>query len=39
MPLSDLLREAIEALDRRSFAQRIGSAAAKRKRSTTRKKQ
>jgi DNA-binding MarR family transcriptional regulator len=39
MPLSDLLREAIEALDRRSFAQRIGSAAAKRKRSTSRKKQ
>jgi DNA-binding MarR family transcriptional regulator len=39
MPLSKLLREAIEALDRRSFAQRIGSAAAKHKRSGSRKKQ
>jgi DNA-binding MarR family transcriptional regulator len=39
MPLSTLLREAIEALDRRSFAQRIGAAAAKHKRSPSRKKQ
>lgn len=37
MPLSDLLREAIDALDRAPFAQRIG-AAAKHKRSTSRNK-
>lgn len=39
MPLSKLLHEAIEALDRRSFAQRIGSAAGKQQRSRSRKKQ
>jgi DNA-binding MarR family transcriptional regulator len=38
MPLSDLLREAIEALDRRSFGHRIDAAAAKHKRSQGRKK-
>jgi DNA-binding MarR family transcriptional regulator len=38
MPLSDLLREAIDALDRISFAQRINTAAAKHKRSKGRKK-
>jgi DNA-binding MarR family transcriptional regulator len=38
MPLSDLLREAIDALDRSSFAQRIDTAAVKYKRSTSRKK-
>lgn len=39
MPLSKLLHEAIEALERRSFAQRIGAAATKHKRSRSRKKQ
>ena len=39
MPLSQLLREAIDALERRSFGQRIGAAAAKRKRAMSRKKQ
>jgi DNA-binding MarR family transcriptional regulator len=39
MPLSKLLRETIEALDRCSFAQRIEAAAAKHKRSGSRKKQ
>lgn len=39
MPLSQLLREAIDALERRSFAQRIGTAGIKRKRSSSRKKQ
>jgi DNA-binding MarR family transcriptional regulator len=38
MPLSQLLREAIEALDRRSFGQRIGVAATKHKRAKSRKK-
>lgn len=38
MPLSDLLHEAIEALDRSSFAQRIDAAAVKHKRSKSRKK-
>lgn len=38
MPLSDLLREAIDALDRTSFAHRIDKAAAKQKRSRSRKK-
>lgn len=38
MPLSDLLREAIEALDRKPFARRIGAAAAKHKRPRSRKK-
>jgi DNA-binding MarR family transcriptional regulator len=38
MPLSDLLREAIEALDRAPFAQRIAAAAIKHKRSESRKK-
>lgn len=39
MPLSQLLREAIDALDRRSFAQRIGTTTTKPKRSSSRKKQ
>lgn len=38
MPLSDLLREAIDALDRAPFGQRIAAAAPKRKRSNSRKK-
>jgi DNA-binding MarR family transcriptional regulator len=38
MPLSDLLREAIDALDRSSFTERIATAAAKHKRSQSRKK-
>jgi DNA-binding MarR family transcriptional regulator len=38
MPLSDLLREAIAALDRASFTQRIDAAAAKYKRSRSRKR-
>nr|WP_298720470.1 MarR family transcriptional regulator [uncultured Steroidobacter sp.] len=38
MPLSDLLREAIAALDRASFTKRIGIAAAKHERSKSRKK-
>ncbi|HEY0686679.1 MAG TPA: MarR family winged helix-turn-helix transcriptional regulator [Steroidobacter sp.] len=38
MPLSDLLREAIDALDRASFTQRIEAAATKHKRSKSRKK-
>jgi DNA-binding MarR family transcriptional regulator len=38
MPLSDLLREAIDALDRSSFAQRIDTATVKHKRKTSRKK-
>jgi DNA-binding MarR family transcriptional regulator len=37
-PLSDLLREAIAALDRTSFAQRVDAAAIKLKRSQSRKK-
>jgi DNA-binding MarR family transcriptional regulator len=37
MPLSELLREAIAALDRASFTQRIDAAAAKHKRSKSRK--
>jgi DNA-binding MarR family transcriptional regulator len=37
MPLSDLLREAIEALDRTPFARRIETAAAKNKPSKSRK--
>jgi DNA-binding MarR family transcriptional regulator len=39
MPLSDLLREAIDALDSTPFAQRIETAAAKQKRTRSRKKQ
>ncbi|GFE86486.1 MarR family winged helix-turn-helix transcriptional regulator [Steroidobacter agaridevorans] len=38
MPLSELLREAIAALDRASFTQRIDTASAKLKRSKSRKK-
>jgi len=38
MPLSELLREAIDALDSTPFAQRIETAAAKQKRSRSRKK-
>lgn len=38
MPLSDLLREAIAALDRASFTQRIDAATAKYKRSKRRKR-
>jgi DNA-binding MarR family transcriptional regulator len=38
MPLSNLLREAIAALDRTSFAERVGAAAVKNKRSKSRKK-
>ncbi len=38
MPLSDLLREAIDALERASFSERIATAAAKHKRSRSRKK-
>ncbi len=38
MPLSDLLREAIDALDRASFAQRISVATVKHQRAKTRKK-
>ncbi len=38
MPLSDLLREAIDALDRASFGKRIDAAAAQHKRSKSRKK-
>jgi len=38
MPLSELLREAIAALDRASFTQRIGVASAKHKRFQSRKK-
>lgn len=38
MPLSKLLREAIAALDRASFAQRIETAAVNHKRARTRKK-
>ncbi|MFC4311809.1 MarR family winged helix-turn-helix transcriptional regulator [Steroidobacter flavus] len=37
-PLSDLLREAIAALDRASFTQRIDAASLKHKRSKSRKK-
>lgn len=37
MPLSDLLREAIDALDRTPFAKRMDTAAAKHKRSRSRK--
>lgn len=37
-PLSDLLREAIAALDRASFKQRIDAASAKHERSQSRKK-
>ena len=38
VPLSDLLREAIDALERSSFSERIATAAAKHKRSKSRKK-
>jgi DNA-binding MarR family transcriptional regulator len=38
MPLADLLREAIDALDRTSFGHRIGKAAAKQKKSASRRK-
>ena len=38
MPLSDLLREAIDALDRASFSQRIETAVAKQRRAKTRNK-
>jgi DNA-binding MarR family transcriptional regulator len=38
MPLSDLLREAIDALERSPFSERIATAAAKHKRSQSRKK-
>lgn len=38
MPLSDLLREAIDALDRASFSQRIQTAAVNHKRARSRKK-
>ena len=38
MPLSDLLREAIAALDRASFAQRVDAASVKHKHSRSRKK-
>jgi DNA-binding MarR family transcriptional regulator len=38
MPLSDLLREAIQALDRTPFARRIDRAAAKQKSTRSRKK-
>lgn len=38
MPLADLLREAIDALDRDSFGHRIGKAAARQKRSSSKRR-